>query len=117
MRQDSVYDPGVFPNLVPNAREHSDVNAIRRLDAFEGRAEGLLDPAVWDSPRGQNLKSKARLWRLPHDFIHARRIALEIDVAGHFHHLAVEHPPPFVRRARAVVDAASVEVDVPALFL
>src|ERR1039457_6639657 len=116
-RQNALDALGVFFDLVLHAGEHADVNAVRRLDAFEGRAESLVHAAIGNPSRGQNLESETRLPGLPHHAIHARRIALQIDIAGHFQHLAVEGLLPLFGRARAVVDATGVEIHVPALLL
>src|SRR5690242_4285870 len=108
-----MHDPGIFPDLVLDAGEHSNVDAVDGFDAFERGAEGLLDGAVGDAAGGEYLEGEAGFGGLAHDFVHARRVALEVDVAGHFHHFSVQNPAPLVGSARAVIDAARVEVHVP----
>src|ERR1035437_6214384 len=117
MRENAVNDFGVLADLVLDSGKHAHVNPVDGLDAFESGAEGLLDAALGDASGGQNLESKAGFPGLPHYPIHARRIALHVDVAGHLHHLAVQCLLPLVHGAPPVIDAAGVEIDIPVLLL
>jgi len=80
--EDAVDDFGVFPDLILGAREHTDVDAVDRFDTFESRAEGLFHSIIGNSPSGQNLEGEAGLFGLAHHFVHARGIALQVDIVG-----------------------------------
>ena len=106
----------VFADFIFVFGEDADVDGVVGLDAGVGFFEGCGDGLLGNAAGGEDFEGEARLGCLADHLKHAVGIALKVDVAGHLGEVAVEERTPLVVGAGAVVDAAGVEVDVPALL-
>src|SRR5690242_14092845 len=109
-------DLGVLLHLIFIAREHADKDSVVRLEASESSPECSRHALLFNSSRSQNFECETRLSRLSHHSVHSRRIALQVDFARHLQDFTAQKFLPLLRGSRAVVYAAGVEVDIPALF-
>jgi len=75
-------------------------------------ASGLLT-----RPAAKILNATQGFLDLLKDLVHAWRIVLQVHFAGHLGKLAAQQLAQFLGRAPPVVDAAGVEIDIPALFV
>src|ERR1035441_1454541 len=90
LRQQPVYPFGVFPDLVFELGKEANEDAVGGLDALVGGLEGLIHRPAFDASRRQDLEREARLFGLAEHLVHARGVALQVDVAGHLDDLAVQ---------------------------
>ena len=96
----------VLPDFVLIPWKYTDIHAIVWLDTRICCAEGLSNALVGYAPGGQNLECKTGFLGLAHHFVHARRVALHINIVRHLEQLAIECLLPLLLCSGAIIDTA-----------